>query len=148
MEDAGRVRRGYFVEGMGGSQFALAGAVDRLRSSEARAPVTLAAADPANPYGASLPWPDHDRGRASRAAGASVVLIDGRLAAFVERGGKRILTYGEPDLPALAAALADAPARGRRVVATVDGESAIGTPLGAALLEAGFVESYKGLTRR
>jgi ATP-dependent Lhr-like helicase len=108
----------------------------------------LAAADPANPYGAALAWPDHERGRASRAAGAAVVLIDGRLAAFVERGGRRILTFGEPDLAALAALLGDTPARRRRVIATIDGESAMGTPLGRALLEAGYVESYKGLTRR
>ena len=75
MEESGRVRRGYFVEGCGAAQFALAGAVDGLRSQRGtgHATVLLAAVDPANPYGAVLPWPKL-AGRAARAAGAFVVL--------------------------------------------------------------------------
>ncbi|MCJ7725208.1 MAG: hypothetical protein MUP76_02300 [Acidimicrobiia bacterium] len=145
------MRRGYFVEGMGGSQFAHTGAVDRLRSAaEGDGAVVLAAADPANPYGAALPWPEHEAGRPSRSAGALVVLIGGRITAFVERGGKRVLTFGiEDDLLPAAASLAN---RGgdvrRRVIATIDRAPAQDTPLGRALLESGYVASYKGITRR
>ena len=98
LEEAGRVRRGYFVDGLGAAQFALPGAIDRLRSvrdsaDEAeRARVhLLAAADPANPYGAALGWPRARRRRPARvrsgAAGAYVVLVDGVAALYVERGG-------------------------------------------------------------
>ncbi len=149
LEEAGRVRRGYFVEGLGGSQFALPGAVDRLRAgdSEGRSTV-LAAADPANPYGAAVPWPDHT-GHPSRSAGAYVVLVDGRLAAFVERGGRTVLAFTDDadDVGAAAVAIGGlASSRIRRmVVTTIDGADAGTTPLGAALLDAGFARSYKGL---
>ena len=120
MEESGRVRRGYFVEGLGGAQFAIPGAVDRLRAlrasevttpdtgswggdwwssgdeAEADPPLTLAATDPANPFGAALPWPDAPgggRGGPRRAAGAHVVVRDGRLLAYLERGGRSVLTY-------------------------------------------------------
>ncbi|NIS35163.1 MAG: ATP-dependent DNA helicase, partial [Actinobacteria bacterium] len=73
MEDAGRVRRGYFVEGLGGAQFGLPGAIDRVRTS-AEGVITLAATDPANPYGSVLRWPDSE-GRPARRTGASVVLV-------------------------------------------------------------------------
>jgi ATP-dependent Lhr-like helicase len=106
MEEAGRVRRGYFVDGLGAAQFAMPGAVDRLRAeresdaeSGARV-VLLAAADPAQPYGATLPWPRDeaaDRLPLQRAAGAYVVLVDGEAALYVERGGRGLLT-----LPAFA----------------------------------------------
>ena len=101
-EDAGRCQRGYFVESLGGAQFAVASTVDRLRSyldgvdperPEYRA-VVLAAADPANPYGAALPWPSAQSdgagagARPGRKAGALVVLVDGELAWFLERGGR------------------------------------------------------------
>jgi len=146
------VRRGYFVEGLGGSQFALPGAVDRLRAGESSdRTVVLAAADPANPYGAAIPWPDHS-GRPSRSAGAYVVLVDGRLGAFVERGGRTVLSFteDEDDIRATAAALHGlAAARIRRmVVSTIDGADAGTTPLGAALLDSGFARSYKGLAAR
>ena len=149
-ERAKRISFRVFVEGLGGSQFAFPGAVDRLRAAADRAGVDiLAAADPANPYGAALPWPDHDAGRPSRSAGAQVILIDGRLAAFVERDGRKVLTFAD-DPVAVAAALADLAERTgrRRVISTVDGEPAQQTPLGAALLTAGFVASYKGLAHR
>ena len=151
MEDAGRVRRGYFVEGLGGSQFAHAGAIDRLRSgSRPGGPLMLGAGDPANPYGAALPWPGHEAGRPNRSAGAAVILIDGSLAAFVERGGRRMLAFPGADLASVAACISDRTEGGgrRQTVATIDGRPAQETALGKALLETGFVVSYKGLTRR
>ena len=151
LEEAGRVRRGYFVEGLGGAQFALPGALDRLRAGEASGLVTLAAADPASPYGAALPWPDHPAGQPSRSAGAYVLLADGRLAAFVERGGRRLLTFlDDPGaLGAVAGALAALARRVRRLSpATVDGRQVEATPLGVALAGAGFVPSYRGMVLR
>ena len=146
MEDAGRVRRGYFIEGLGGSQFALPGAVDRLRSTKTTGRVLLAAADPANPYGSALPWPEHPAGRPSRRSGAFVVLVDGALTGFVERGGRTVLSFGAPD--DLAEGLVDLASRhgGRLTVATVDGEPAATGAAGAALRRAGFVPGYRGLT--
>jgi ATP-dependent Lhr-like helicase len=109
------VRRGYFVAGQGAAQFALPGAIDRLRAVREPEPgrpsiVLLAAADPANPYGAALPWPRHgedDRRPLSRAAGAHVVLLDGEPVLYVERGGRSLLTMpaaGDPETAALAVA--------------------------------------------
>src|SRR5947208_1831271 len=97
MEDAGRVRRGYFVAGCGAAQFALAGAVDRLRAVRDRPTepeaVILAATDPANPYGAALPWPERPEGRKPmRTAGAVAILVDGRLAGWLGRGEEQLLT--------------------------------------------------------
>jgi ATP-dependent Lhr-like helicase len=101
MEEAGRVRRGYFVAGLGAAQFALPGAVDRLRaereadSEDGRTVLLLAAADPAQAYGAALPWPREegaDRLPLQRAAGAYVVLVDGSPVLYVERGGRGLLT--------------------------------------------------------
>ncbi len=106
LEERGQVRRGYFVEGLGAAQFALPGAVDRLRderhqpnqSVDEAGPevVVLSAADPAQPYGAALRWPETS-GRLSRSVGAYVVLVDGQLAAFVERGGKSLATFAPID---------------------------------------------------
>jgi ATP-dependent Lhr-like helicase len=102
-EDAGRCQRGYFVESLGGAQFAVASTVDRLRTylddvdQERRAyqAVVLAAADPANPYGAALPWPGDGTHRPGRKAGALVVLVDGELVWFLERGGRTLLSYSD-----------------------------------------------------
>lgn len=105
LEEAGRARRGFWVEGLGGGQFALPGAVDALRGELPSGPVVLAACDPANPYGALL---DAGRPGYRRAAGARVVLVDGRLAAFVERGG-RALTLAAEDREAALGALAAVP---------------------------------------
>ena len=114
LEEAGRIRRGYFVDGLGAAQFALAGALDRLRavrdaSEQHRASVTyvLAATDPANPYGAALPWPrrgEDDRRPLQRAAGAYVVLVDGVAALYLERGGATLQTLAPADDPEVAAA--------------------------------------------
>ncbi|MET4780403.1 ATP-dependent helicase [Glaciihabitans sp. UYNi722] len=165
-EETGRARRGYFVEGLGAAQFATGATVDRLRSfarepDSERPPVTitLAATDPANPYGAALPWPqnpvaaDEKKGhRPGRKAGALVVLVDGSLALYVERGGKTMLTFGadERALTASAESLATTVRRSlaRLKVERVDGEFVIGTVLGDALVEAGFSATPQGLRLR
>ena len=152
LEETGRIRRGYFVEGLGGIQFALPGAVDRLRATEeTEGVVILAAADPANPYGTLLPWPEPAEGRASRSAGAYVILHDGHPLVFLERGGKRaVLLTRDPDLhEAAAAALMEIGLRNPRLtIETIDGEPAADHPLGSALLQSGFGLSLRGLAYR
>ena len=111
LETLGTCRRGYFVEGLGGAQFALGGAVERLRELRPRdgdeaEPLVLAAADPAQPYGAALPWPRRAGARAARVAGAHVVLLGGEAALFVERGGRSLVPLREPEDEWLRAALA------------------------------------------
>jgi ATP-dependent Lhr-like helicase len=165
-EDSGRARRGYFVEGLGAAQFGSAGAVDRLRTfsrpvdgdvSEKAVAVALAATDPASPYGAALPWPtpvgDGTGHKPGRKAGAMVVLVDGELVLYVERGGRTLLTWSEePDrLEPAAEALARAVRRGalgRLTLERADGDRLLGaggTPLRQALQLAGFVATPKGL---
>jgi ATP-dependent Lhr-like helicase len=163
MEDAGRARRGYFVEGLGGAQFAVPGAEERLRSfrEEDREPRTLvlAATDPANPYGATLPWPRGDgEGRAQRAAGAQVVLHDGALVAWLGRGEHNLHTFLPAEEPArtrsaraLARALAAQVEEGRRkalLIARVDGEDVNASPLAPGLRESGFTAGIKGYLKR
>jgi len=165
LEEAGRVRRGYFVAGLGAAQFALPGAIDRLRSvrdsvdDAGRARVhLLAAADPASPYGAALGWPrgdDDDRRAVARAAGAYVVLVDGVAALFLERGGRSLATFPAADEPAVAGlalrALGVLVGDGRfreLLVARVDGLPVAESPWRPALLEAGFVPGYRGLALR
>src|SRR5690606_33756614 len=95
LEERGQVRRGYFVAGLGAAQFAAPGAVDRLRAErkpDDDEPLVLAATDPAQPFGASLPWPESP-GRPARAAGALVVLAGGECLAYVERGGHRVVRF-------------------------------------------------------
>jgi len=146
MEETGRIRRGYFVDGLGGSQFALPGAVDRLRAERDAPPavVALAATDPANPYGVTVPWPEL-RGRPARAAGAYVVLDGGELRLVLERGGRSVLTAGEVSADHVAALAAVAVRSGRLEVRSVDGEPVRGSALEAALREAGFGASPRGL---
>ncbi|HZI98656.1 MAG TPA: DEAD/DEAH box helicase, partial [Actinomycetales bacterium] len=168
MEEAGRVRRGYFIEGLGASQFASAGAVDRLRAasrplgakgSGQPSTVVLAAADPANPYGAALEWPARSEQatghKPGRKAGALVVLVDGRLTLYVERGGRSLLSWTDDagDLQSAADALALAVrdgALGKLVVQRADGEGLLGGdhPLTAALTQAGFHTTPRGLRLR
>ena len=209
MEEAGRIRRGYFVEGLGAAQFATVGAVDRLRAGAGgaeevaaepapwapepiaatgpstrggptagggptarggptvpggrvdRVPVTtpqgppglvLAATDPANPYGAALPWPEREGHRAGRKAGALVVTVDGDLVMYVERGARTLLTYTDDEalLAAGAEALAAAVRAGRlgRVTVTrADGEGVLdaGAPVAQLLEAAGFRATPRGL---
>ncbi|HVF07844.1 MAG TPA: DEAD/DEAH box helicase, partial [Actinomycetota bacterium] len=160
MEEASTARRGYFVAGLGAAQFALPGAVDRLRAArepsdddgEAADPVramVLAAADPAQPYGAALPWPDGP-GRPARGAGAYVVLVAGALAAFLERGARSLLTF-EVDAAGWTDALASLVKDGRlrRIeLVRIDGEPAAASPHAGRLREAGFADGYRGLTLR
>ena len=159
LETLGTARRGYFVEGLGGAQFALPAAIERLRglrADEPAGPLVLAATDPANPYGATLPWPkreDDDSGRRpSRVPGAYVVTLDAEPVLYVERGGKGLLALREPDegwlRPALEA-LADEVRRGRipRLgVERFDGEPVVGSEAGALLIELGFRQSPRRLT--
>lgn len=161
-EDAGRCRRGYFVEGLGAAQFATAGAVDRLRghttTGEKPVAVALAATDPANPYGAALPWPDplsEGGHRPGRKAGALVVLVDGAPALYVERGGRTLLTWtDDPDLLGPATEQLTTTVRrgglGRLTVEKADGVPLLGTPsaLRDALAAAGFVATPRGLRLR
>ena len=165
LEEAGRIRRGYFVDGLGAAQFSLAGAIDRLRSvrdpseepSRARVHL-LAAADPANPYGAALAWPrrdDADRRAFARVAGAYVVLVDGVATVFLERGGRSLAVLPAADDPgvaglalrALGALVADGRMR-ELLVAKVDGQPIAESPWRPLLLEAGFVPGYRGLALR
>jgi ATP-dependent Lhr-like helicase len=154
MEESGTVRRGYFVAGLGAAQFALPGAIDRLRAVRDPAPdaeiFTLAAADPAQPFGATLPWPG-SAGRPSRSAGAFVLIHQGQPVAFLERGGKTLTTFGsvEPDVwaDALAALVKDG--RVRRIeLRSVDGVPVWEHAALEALRAAGFAEDYRGVTLR
>ncbi|MGW4963060.1 ATP-dependent helicase [Nonomuraea sp. NPDC004186] len=191
-EESGRCRRGYFVEGLGGAQFALPGAVDRMRamapglvpsdgpglapgtgsgvgsfgsgsgaggvgsgSGGGRRAVVLAAADPASPYGAALPWPQHpgELGhKPGRKAGSLVVLVDGHLVLYVERGGKTLLSFADDDrlqpaVDALALAVRDG-ALGKLTVERADGTAIVESPLAAALEAAGFHPTPRGLRLR
>jgi ATP-dependent Lhr-like helicase len=197
-EEAGRCRRGYFVEGLGAAQFALPGAVERIRTlapaldaagdGEPREPappppgwlvptpagwsagrprrdredrhraLVLAAADPAQPYGAALPWrerPGEVAGghRPGRKAGALVVLVDGLPVLYVERGGRSLLTWTDdgarlqPAVDALALAIRDG-ALGRLTVERADGQSVHASALGVALEAAGFTATPRGLRLR
>lgn len=193
-EESGLVRRGYFIDRLGAAQFATSSAVDALRavrndpepvtdgwlmsrlSEKPVECVVLAACDPANPYGAALPWPTatsaHTGHRPGRKAGAMVVLYRGRLLAFVERGGRTILTWppavplsAESDEPntqpvlderlatGVANALAGLVSNGHvdsLTIKTIDGLSALSTsaPLKEALVAAGFHAGPQGLRRR
>ena len=162
LEESGRVRRGYFVSGLGGSQFAHPGALERLRAlresalgvEEEPPAAVLAATDPANPYGATLPWPKADGGRLQRSAGVHVVLVEGSLAAYVRAAEGEIVTFlpgDEPSRSRAAAAAARALARwsaaGRSAIVwmSVDGEPVGRSVLARALKDAGFVPSGPGM---
>ncbi|HEX7265668.1 MAG TPA: DEAD/DEAH box helicase [Candidatus Dormibacteraeota bacterium] len=146
MEESGRIRRGYFVEGLGGSQFALPGAVDRLRALREQDDriVAIAASDPANPYGSVLAWPRSD-GRMARAAGAYCVIDGGRLVLYLERGGRSLLTNGEISADHLRALIGMALLAGRVELQKVDGVSVMDSPLYGLIREAGFSATHRGL---
>jgi ATP-dependent Lhr-like helicase len=165
LETLGTARRGYFVEGLGGAQFALGAAIERLRGLRADEPagaLVLAATDPANPFGASLPWPqrDDDSGRRpARVAGAYLVTIDAEPVLYLERGGRGVLTLRDDPLDAggepaawlrdALEALADHVHRGRLkrlALERFDGEPVIGSPYGPLLIELGFRQSPRKLT--
>ena len=170
MDDSGRVRRGYFVAGLGATQFALPGALDLLRSL--RDPggdadshpevVVLSATDPASPYGAALGWPSsRDRAESSgrgptRTVGATVILVDGRLAAYLARGDRTLLTWlpdAEPDRSRTARAIACALVERARsgddrprgmLIEEIDGTQAATHPLAPFLSATGFVAGAMG----
>ncbi|MFD8142117.1 ATP-dependent helicase [Streptomyces sp. NPDC059708] len=160
-EDSGRARRGYVVEGLGAAQFAMDGAVDRLRAAEKNPPplaaVVLAAADPANAYGAALPWPEPPAGashKPGRKAGSLVVQVDGELVLYLERGGKTLLAWPDPGDPRLAAATAALAAASRTgtlpdlTVERINAAAALTSPLGPSLETAGFHATPRGLRLR
>ncbi|MFH8289919.1 ATP-dependent helicase [Streptomyces sp. NPDC018059] len=175
-EDSGQARRGYVVEGLGAAQFAMDGAVDRLRAtantreradstrpSDAQAAVVLAAADPANAYGAALSWPEPPTGashKPGRKAGSLVVLVDGELTLYMERGGKTLLAWPatqedpiteDPRLHAAAEALASAARAGSLGTVTVErvnGAAALTSPFAPLLEGAGFHATPRGLRLR
>ncbi len=166
MEEAGKTRRGYFVSGLGATQFAIAGADDRLRSfrearfedDDAYTALIIAATDPANPYGAALAWPSTEGARPGRSAGSQVILLQGRLLGYLGRSEKTLLTFlpgAEPDRSdacrVLAEALATLSSRGGRkalLVTKIDGLAPDESPLAPFLREAGFSASIKGLLKR
>lgn len=175
-EDSGQARRGYVVEGLGAAQFAMDGAVDRLRATansrdrtdgsrpaDAQAAVVLAAADPANAYGAALPWPEPPNGashKPGRKAGSLVVLVDGELTLYMERGGKTLLAWpaapdapiaDDPRLHAASEALAGAARAGSLGTVTVErvnGAAALTSPFAPLLEGAGFHATPRGLRLR
>jgi ATP-dependent Lhr-like helicase len=157
LETLGTARRGYFVEGLGGAQFALAGAVERLRglrADEPAGPLVLATTDPANAYGASLPWPkrDGDSGRRpTRTPGSYVVMLDAEPVLYVERGGKGLLPLREPGgwLHDALEALADHVRRGRLkrlAIERFDGEPVVGSEYEQLLVDVGFRQGPRKLT--
>ena len=165
MEEAGRARRGYFVAGLGGAQFAVPGAEERLRSfrepQEEPSSLVLAATDPANPYGSTLPWPKRagdGEARAQRAAFAQVVLHDGVLLGWLGRGEHNLQTFLPEEEPrrthaarALALALSALVEQGRRkalLIARVDSEEVDASPLAAELKAAGFTPGIRGYLKR
>jgi ATP-dependent Lhr-like helicase len=161
LEEAGRIRRGYFAATLGAAQFARPSADDRLRKARNEtsrgAALVLAATDPANPFGSVLPWPE-GASRAQRAAGALVVLWDGRLLGFVGRGEKSLETFllpldseHEEARAALAAAIAglvDGAGRRALVLGEIDGAKARQSPFGSALERAGFTPVGDGYVLR
>ncbi|MEM7157609.1 MAG: DEAD/DEAH box helicase [Myxococcota bacterium] len=161
MEEAGKVRRGYFVEQLGGAQFASPGAVDRIRAvrdpGEDETVVVLSAIDPANPYGWLLPWPvrgETERSKTPRrVAGASVVFVGGEAVLYLDKGGKRLRTFVAADDPVClstamgALAKVAARKRGRTLrIETVDGEPARTSRFADALRDADFRSDVRGLT--
>ncbi|MFI8772981.1 ATP-dependent helicase [Gordonia sp. NPDC062954] len=161
-EDNGQVRRGYFVDGLGGAQFASTATIDELRRhalDDRRTPpaIVLAATDPANPFGAALGWPttraEDGRRRPGRKPGAMVVMVGGELVVYVERGGKTLLTFTEslPALQTAAGALAEIVRSGRvarLMIDQVDSEPVLTSDFGRILIEAGFATTPRGVRMR
>ncbi|HYH07772.1 MAG TPA: DEAD/DEAH box helicase [Thermoanaerobaculia bacterium] len=161
MEDAGRIRRGYFVAGLGATQFAGGGAIDLLRAlrDEPESPETVmvAATDPANPYGAIVKWPESPW-TLSRSVGANVILVNGLMACYISRGEKQLMVFLPEDEPVrstvareIAKALASIVRNGTRralLIAEINDEPASRSPLGPFLVEEGFVSTAMGYQMR
>jgi ATP-dependent Lhr-like helicase len=164
LEDAGRIRRGYFVGGVGATQFALPSALDLLRSlrdpPDAAEVVALAATDPANPYGTLLPWPSEperaDAGRrTTRSVGSLVILVNGALGAYLSRGARQLQAFLPDDEPArstvaraVAGRLAEIARAGGLLIAEVNGVPSPEHPIAPYLVSAGFVPSAMGFMMR
>jgi ATP-dependent Lhr-like helicase len=169
MEDAGKVRRGYFISGLGAAQFALPGADDRLRAlrdaSDEAPPVVLSAVDPASPWGAALRFPGDEGGETNRggqkpkrAWGARIVVRDGRILAWLGRTEKHLVTFvqarrsnADGEFREVAKALGTLVDEGRTrmvVISTIDGVPAARSPLAMALRDVGFVETIHGYAKR
>jgi ATP-dependent helicase Lhr and Lhr-like helicase len=156
MEEAGLCQRGYFVEGLGGAQFALPAAVERLRdvrepSARGGATAVLSAVDPASPYGVAVPWPETSPRKLARAAGAWVVLVAGRLALYVERGGRGLVQVDpdllEPGIETLATLVRDGRVK-RLAIERVDGEPVAGTEAERLLVAHGFLQAPRRVVLR
>jgi ATP-dependent Lhr-like helicase len=155
MEEAGLCQRGYFVEGLGGAQFALPAAVERLRDvRDAAAPggvtAVIASNDPANPFGAAVPWPEAPR-KLARAAGTWIVLVAGRPALYVERGGRGLVVIDEellePAIEALSSLVRDGRLK-RLAIERVDGEPVAGTEAERLLVAHGFLQAPRRVVLR
>jgi ATP-dependent Lhr-like helicase len=155
LEERGQVRRGYFVAGLGATQFALPGAVDRLRAhrepDEGESAVVLAATDPAQVYGGALPWPQ-SVGRPARAAGSMVLLVEGEAVAYLDRSGRSLVTFptaADDDrwIEALAGLVKDGRLRSLELQ-RIDGDPALSSPIAPRLRGVGFVDGYRGLVLR
>jgi len=158
MEDAGKVRRGYFIAGLGGAQFAQPGADERLRlKPEDKPAVVLAATDPANPYGAALPWPGAEP-RPQRSPGALVVLREGRLIAYLGKNDRALWLFLDDDEPerghqlsSLLAAFKTLVGPGKRrvlLIQAINREDASRSAHAAAFVAAGFTTGASGLSLR
>jgi ATP-dependent Lhr-like helicase len=155
LETVGVARRGYFIEGLGGAQFAVPGAVERLRAQrddDEAPPLVLAATDPAQAYGAALKWPKREGRSPARQAGAYVVLSGAEPVLYVERGGKGLqvlVEAGDERLPAAFEALVEAVRSGRvrkLALERVDGEPVVGSAYEERLIELGFRAGPRKLT--
>ena len=177
LEESGRIRRGYFVAGLGATQFALPAAVDLLRQLRTAPPeekpefVQLAATDPANPYGSVLRWPDlpvaeEDAETAprllTRAAYAEVILRNGQLVAWLRRGNPNLLVFlpaEEPERTQAASGLAHFLClRGQErlrgashqgvLITTINGQPVAAHPMARFLMDAGFHPGPLGMHLR
>lgn len=159
MEESGRLRRGYFIAGQGGAQFAAPGAADQIRSDDADADglQRLAATDPASPYGAAVPWPPTDEAsRPRRIAGASVIVRHGKLIGFLSKSADQLLTFLPDDEPqreqasrALVQALTEMATEHEPLyLKTVNNLPVSQSPLAAALVDAGAIPFHDGFMMR
>jgi len=163
MEDAGRIRRGYFVAGLGAAQFAMPAALDLLRSMrevpETPGTVVLAATDPANPYGAIVKWPETPF-TITRSVGARVILVNGALAGYLRRGERELLLFlpeAEPQRSQFArevarmllhVAVSREESRRGMLLAEINGEPAVAHPASRVFIQEGFMATAMGLQAR
>jgi ATP-dependent Lhr-like helicase len=147
LEDVGSVRRGYFIEGMGGAQFALPGAVERIRMTPDSYRITLDSTDPANPYGASIAWPQTE-GKPERRAGATVALAAGVPIAWLDKSGRRVATFASSPDDTASAILLLSEERKRSTISEIDRIDVRDHALAPVLRENGFASGYKGFTVR